>query len=247
MRIKNFFPLLVALVFAFGFATITEASKMNKETTLDARQNSIVAISAFTASGETDRLKPALHQGLDAGLTVNEVKEILVQMYAYAGFPRSLGGIWTFMGVMDERKAQGIKDEVGDEASPLPEDMDKDEYGARVRAKLAGLDEVPTTKAPYQKFCPIIDTFLKKHLFADIFARDILTHQERELATIACLANLGGAEGPLKFHFGAAMNTGLSEGQMHDFIKVLDSNVGAKEAEQAKEVLMDVLSAQKEQ
>jgi alkylhydroperoxidase/carboxymuconolactone decarboxylase family protein YurZ len=247
MRIKNFYPLLVIFVLAFGFGSTTEASTMNTKTTLDARQQSIVTISAFTASGEIDRLKPALHQGLDAGLTVNEVKEILVQMYAYAGFPRSLGGIWAFMDVMDKRKAQGIQDEVGDEASPLPEDMDKDEYGAKVRAKLAGQDEVPATKAPYQKFCPIIDTFLKEHLFADIFARDILTHQERELATIACLANLGGAEGPLKFHFGAAMNTGLSEGQMHDFIKVLDAKVGKKEAEQAKKVLKDALSARKEQ
>jgi 4-carboxymuconolactone decarboxylase len=32
-------------------------------------------------------------------LTVNEIKEILVQMYAYAGFPRSLNGINAFMAV----------------------------------------------------------------------------------------------------------------------------------------------------
>lgn len=246
MCIKKYLPLLVAFFLAFGLATTTEASDMNKETTLDARQQSIVTIAAFTASGDIERLNPALNEGLDAGLTVNEVKEILVQMYAYAGFPRSLGGIWAFMGVMDERKAKGIEDEVGKEASPLPADMDKDEYGAKVRAELAGLDEVPTTKAPYQEFCPIIDTFLKEHLFADIFARDILTFQERELATIACLANLGGAEGPLKFHFNAAMNTGLSEGQLHDFIEVLDSRVGAKEAESANEVLRTVLSERKE-
>ena len=42
--------------------------------------------------------------------TVNEIKEILVQMYAYAGFPRSLNGIHTFMAVMDERQVEGIKE-----------------------------------------------------------------------------------------------------------------------------------------
>jgi alkylhydroperoxidase/carboxymuconolactone decarboxylase family protein YurZ len=243
MRIIKYIPVFTALV-VFGLATITEAQNVKKET-LDTRQQAIITIAAFTTSGDIEKLKPALNEGLDAGMTVNEVKEVLVQMYAYAGFPRSLGGIWAFMGVMDERKAKGIKDEEGKDASPIPADFDRDAYGARVRADLSGLDEVPTTKAPYQEFSPIIDTFLKEHLFADIFVRDILTHQERELATIACLASLGKAEGPLKFHLGAAMNTGLSEGQMHDFIKVLDSRVGKRQAESAKEVLVQVLAERK--
>lgn len=245
MQFLRHIPLLVALIIVCGAVTITEAKDMNKEATLDAKQKAIVTIAAFTTSGDVERLKSALNEGLDAGLTVNEVKEVLVQMYAYAGFPRSLGGIWTFMGVMDERKAKGIQDKEGRDASPLPADLDRDAYGARVRDDLAGQDEVPTAKAPYQKFSPIIDTFLKEHLFADIFARDILTFQERELATIACLANLGGAEGPLKFHFGAAMNTGLSEGQMHDFIKVLEARVGEEQAMSADKVLSEVLAGRK--
>jgi len=242
MSIGKYIPLFAALVLALGFVTTTEANDMTKATSLDARQQSIITISALTASGDIERLKPVLNEGLDAGLTVNEVKEILVQMYAYAGFPRSLGGIWAFMGVMDERKAKGIQDEEGKDASPIPAELDRNAYGARVRADLSGFDEVPTTLAPYQKFSPIIDTFLKEHLFADIFARDILTHQERELATIACLANLGNAEGPLKFHFGAAMNTGLSEGQMRHFIKVLDARVGKERSESANKVLSEVLA-----
>jgi alkylhydroperoxidase/carboxymuconolactone decarboxylase family protein YurZ len=154
---------------------------MNRKTPLDARQQAIVTISAFTTVGDAERLKQALNEGLDAGLTVNEVKEILVQLYAYAGFPRSLGGIWTFMSVMDDRRAKGITDEEGRDASPVPADLDRDACGARMRADLSGLKEIPAEEAPYQKFAPIIDTFLKEHLFADIFARDILTYQEREL------------------------------------------------------------------
>ncbi|MGE4191992.1 MAG: carboxymuconolactone decarboxylase family protein [Pseudodesulfovibrio sp.] len=218
---------------------------MNKETTLDARRQAIVTIAAFTTIGDVERLRPALNHGLDAGLTVNEVKEILVQMYAYAGFPRSLGGIWTFMGVMDERKATGIEDKEGRDASPIPADFDRDAYGARVRADLSGLKEVPSEDAPYQQFAPIIDTFLKEHLFADIFVRDVLTRQERELATIACLAVLGKAEGPLNFHMGAAMNTGLSEDGMRGFIKVLDTRVGKQQADSARSVLEAVLAARR--
>jgi hypothetical protein len=40
-----------------------------------------IPIAAFTANGDLEKLRTALSAGLDAGLTVNEIKEILVQMY----------------------------------------------------------------------------------------------------------------------------------------------------------------------
>jgi alkylhydroperoxidase/carboxymuconolactone decarboxylase family protein YurZ len=214
---------------------------MDVNQALSTKQQSIVPIAAFTAIGDLAKLRTALHDGLDAGLTVNEIKEILVHLYAYTGFPRSLNGINTFMAVIDERRAQGIEDEPGKEASPLPTDMDKDEYGARVRARLAGWDMIPPPGG-YQLFAPIIYTFLKEHLFADIFARDILDFQSRELVTIAALASMTGTGGQLQFHLGAAMNTGLSEAQMQDFISVLEVKVGKKEAEDALELLAKALS-----
>jgi alkylhydroperoxidase/carboxymuconolactone decarboxylase family protein YurZ len=175
-------------------------------------------------------------------LTVNEIKEILVHLYAYAGFPRSLNGINTFVAVLDARQAQGIEDEIGPEASPLPADMNKDAYGAQVRARLAGWETIPPPGG-YQLFAPIIDTFLKEHLFADIFARDVLNFQSRELVTISALASMTGTAGQLWFHLGAAMNTGLSEAQMQDFIAVLGARVDNQVAENADQVLRQVLSS----
>ena len=209
---------------------------------LSAGQRSIVAISAFTANGNLEKLRSALEEGLDAGLAVNEIKEMLVQLYAYAGFPRSLNAIHTFMSVMEARQAQGVQDKVGEEASPLPPDMDREAYGARVRADLAGLDHIPEP-AGFQLFAPVVDRFLKEHLFADIFARDNLDYQSRELATIAALASMTGTAGQLKFHLGAAMNTGLTESQMREFVSVLASRVGAGEAEAASAVLDEMVSA----
>jgi alkylhydroperoxidase/carboxymuconolactone decarboxylase family protein YurZ len=242
MRIQHHIPVVAAFVVVFALATITEARNMS---TLNARQQSIVTIAAFTASGDIEQLDPALNQGLDSGLTINEIKEILVQMYAYAGFPRSLNGMMTFMRVVDERKAKGIEDVVGKEATPLPDDMNKDAYGARVRADLSGLDEVPPPAA-WQKFCPVIDDFLKQHLFADIFARDVLTHEERELATIAGLANMSGTAGQLSYHLGAAMNSGLTVAQLNSFIDVLNTQVDARQAQSAQNVLADVQAKRKQ-
>lgn len=124
---------------------------MDETQTLNARQRGIVTIAAFTANGDLEKLKPALHDGLEAGLTVNEIKEVLVQLYAYTGFPRSLNGIGIFMAVLDERKARGIRDEEGREPSPLPANLDRDAYGARVRAELAGWKSIPAPSG-YQLF-----------------------------------------------------------------------------------------------
>jgi 4-carboxymuconolactone decarboxylase len=229
----------------FGISVISEAKTM-KEEDLNAQQQKIVTIAAFTANGDLEKLKTALNEGLDAGLMVNEIKEILVQMYAYCGFPRSLNAINAFMAVMDERKAKGIKDEQGKEAGPMPADVNKDQFGAKVRARLAGQETIPPPSG-YQLFTPAIDRFLKEHLFADIFSRDNLDFQSRELATISALAAMTGTAGQLAFHLGAAMNTGLTAAQLKDFIAVLEAKVGRQEADNANQLLAKVLSTRQAQ
>ena len=77
------FSLLIMLPLLIpAFATISEGQNMDPNQALSAKQRSIIPIAAFTANGDMEKLKSALNDGLDAGLTVNEIKEILVQMYA---------------------------------------------------------------------------------------------------------------------------------------------------------------------
>jgi alkylhydroperoxidase/carboxymuconolactone decarboxylase family protein YurZ len=215
---------------------------MDAPQALSAKQHRIIPIAAFTANGDLDKLRTALHDGLDAGLTVNAIKEILVQMYAYAGFPRSLNGINTFMAVMDERQAKGITDAIGKDASPVPADMNKDEYGAKVRARLAGRDVIPPPSG-YQLFTPVIDTFLKEHLFADIFARDNPDFLSREIATVGALSSLEGVNPMLRFHLGAALHVSLSEHQAKALVALIGSEVGKKAGDNASGVLQQVLDS----
>jgi hypothetical protein len=55
----------------FGLSCIAEAQTMNDA--LSARQQGVISISAYTANGDLDKLKTTLNEGLDAGLTVNEI------------------------------------------------------------------------------------------------------------------------------------------------------------------------------
>lgn len=235
--------LLAGVFFSlFSIAAAVQAQEINSQD-LNGKQKGIVAVAAFTANGDMEKLKVALNEGLDAGLTVNEIKEVLVQMYAYCGFPRSLNGIGAFMAVVDEREKNGILDERGPEAKPLPADKSSLELGTENQTRLIG---APAT-GRYISFTPAIDTFLKGHLFGDIFGRDNLDFQSRELATIAALSSMKGVNSQLQAHFKIGFNTGLSEAQMKSLIAVLDEKVGKAEADNANRVLQQVLAAKKRQ
>ena len=98
-----------------------QATSPSASETLTARQQAIVPIAAFAAAGDIAQLNGALNQGLDAGMTVTDAKEILVQLYAYAGFPRSLNALGELMKVLEARKQRGVPDAPGSAPSrPIP-------------------------------------------------------------------------------------------------------------------------------
>jgi quercetin dioxygenase-like cupin family protein/alkylhydroperoxidase/carboxymuconolactone decarboxylase family protein YurZ len=233
---KKYVTIITILVVVLISIVSFSQAQAEENKTLSAKEKVIVPIAAFTASGNMPKLEAALIKGLDAGLTVNEIKEILVHSYAYAGFPRALNGINNFMAVLDKRKEQGIKDEIGKGATPVPVDFDKNAYGHKVRNELVGRDISKRTSG-YPVFTPIIDQFLVEHLFADVFYRDVLNHQERELVTISMLAAMTGTEPQLKAHLGVSMNVGLSRAQLEEYIAVLRQDVSADSADRAAEAL----------
>ncbi len=222
---------------AFGLSQTAQAENSGFEP-LSLKQQSIITIAAFTAQGKVDNLKTALADGLDGGMTVNEIREVLLQMYAYTGFPRSLTALNTFIALLDERRAQGIEDETGRDATPLPPDADIRAIGTENQTAVIGR---PASGRVYE-FAPQIDTFLKEHLFGDIFSRDVLTFKERELATVSALAALPAAA-QLRSHLNCAMVVGNTEAELKAYVAVLGEKVGQTEAELAGKTLNAVLEA----
>ncbi len=231
-------------IFLMGFlGTIILSSNLigAEEKMLNEKQKSIIPIGAFTAVGDLENLKNSLNEGLDKKLTINEIKEILVQSYAYAGFPRSLNGINTFIGVLNEREKNNIKDEIGKEASPIENNINRNEYGEKVRTSLTGSRSTPA----YAKFAPVIDDFLKEHLFADIFMRDNLDYMSRELTTISILAGLGNVNPQLASHMNICLNLGMTENQLIEFTNVLKEKVNKEIGDNAEKVAKQVIANRK--
>jgi len=209
---------------------------------LTTKQQGIVPIAAYTARGELQQLKQALNEGLEAGLTVTEIKEVMVHLYAYCGFPRSIRGLQTFMEVIDERKARGISDEPGADASPVSNELGKYERGKKNLEELIGRP-ITGPQSGYAAFAPVIEIFLKEHLFADLFDRNVLTFAERELVTISVLSSIGGIEPMLRSHLTICLNVGYTPEQLQEFTGIIKSTIGKKEARAAREVLFEVLES----
>lgn len=233
------FGVSILLVSALAGGTLAQAAPRTVHTeiknmnALSQQQQAMIPIAAFAATGDMDALHQAINAGLNQGLTINEIKSLLVQVYAYAGFPRSLNALNTFMAVLDERQSQGINDAEGKSSQVLPAAYDALAQGSDNQTKLVGQ---PVTGALFD-FAPEIDTYLKAHLFGDIFAQDVLSWQAREIATVSMLAAMAGTEGQLKSHVNISKNIGITEAKLQAIEQVLKQTVSQTAAQQLHDSL----------
>ena len=205
----------------------TTAQTPSSGSGLSLRQQRIAEIASCTGRGDLESLKPALAAGLNDGLTVNEIREVLIHAYAYCGFPRSLRALQTFIAVLDERKAQGIKDVTGRDASPIKEKRTRYERGRDILAEISGIP-ADAPRAGYAEFAPAIERFLKEHLSADLFERDVLTYSERELATVSVIAALGESVEPmLRGHMAICRNLGMTQEQLDRVLAIAQTGTAA--------------------
>lgn len=220
---------------------VNEQQKVNASTPLTNRQLSLIPIAAFTATGNLEQLKPALIKGLEAGLTVNEIKEALAHQYAYVGFPRSLNGLLTFKSLLEQRQQQNIKDRLGAAPSTTASNTNYYQLGTET---LGYLTNAPADKPLVENFSPTIDYALKAHLFGYLFSRDNLSYIDRELVTIATLAALGNVNSQLTSHFKVVQNLGLKDSQLQQIIITLKNDVNADVATNSSVVLQQLKSTQ---
>jgi 4-carboxymuconolactone decarboxylase len=223
-------------------ATSGVAPQAQETTTqpLSAKEQTIPQIAAFVAVGDLPRLNAALNDAFDAGLSISESKEILVQLYAYAGFPRSLNALGELMKVVEARKQRGLEDAPGHEPSrAVPVGDALLTQGTANQTQLSGA----TVQGGLFDFAPVINQFLRTHLFGDIFERDNLDWKSRELATIGALAAMPGVESQLRAHMGMSLGVGLTAGHLRQVAQLLATQVETSAGARAYEALAQALAA----
>lgn len=191
-----------------------------QEYQLNAHQKHLSLIAARAAVGNMTGLNDALQQGLDAGLSVSDCREVLVQLYAYAGFPRCLNALGELIKILEERTVRGIQDAEGQQPGPQPKAEEMLRVGTYNQTALVG----KPVEGPLFRFAPAVDAYLKTHLFGDIFSRDNLDWKSRELATVGALAAMTGVEPQLRAHVGMSMNIGIATTQLAELVTFLQDH-----------------------
>ncbi|MDO6738936.1 carboxymuconolactone decarboxylase family protein [Wenyingzhuangia sp. 2_MG-2023] len=218
--------------YAFGDIYIREG--------LDLKSKEIAVVSALTAMGNAQpQLKVHINGALNTGSTINELKEVILQMSVYSGFPSCINAMNSLKEVLNERAKQGIKDTVGDFSNtPIADRLKTGEL------ELSKLDstQVEKLKIAYNEFSPELVQFVLEYGYADIFSRDNLDNKYRQIATISALTALGTAESQLKFHINAGFNIGLTETEIKEIMLLMTVYSGFPSAINGMNVLKEVVN-----
>jgi 4-carboxymuconolactone decarboxylase len=91
------------------------------------------------------------------------------------------------------------------------------ERGKRALAEIDG-EAGHRVVAALADIAPDFATYLFEFPFGDIYSRPGLSLRDREIATVAALAAMGNATPQLKVHIEAALNVGLSQGEITEVL-----------------------------
>ncbi len=208
---------------------------------LDLKSKEIAVVAALTAMGNAQpQLKVHINGALNTGSSINELKEVILQMSVYVGFPSAINGMNALKEVLQERQNHGIKDKVGKTAAIITQ-TDRLKLGEQELSKLDSL-QVSRLENAYNDFSPELVKLTLEFGYADIFSRDNLAPKYRQIATIAALTALGTAQPQLKFHINAGLNIGLTETEIKEIMLLMTVYSGFPSAINGTNALKEVLT-----
>jgi len=208
---------------------------------LDLKSKEIAVVASLTAMGTAQpQLKVHINGALNTGSTINEVKEVILQMAVYSGFPSSINGMNALKEVLKGREAHGIKDEVGEMATNSTP-INRLELGKEELTKLDSL-QVERLNNAYNDFSPELVKLTLEFGYADVFSRNNLAPKYRQIATISALTALGNAEPQLKFHINAGLNIGLTVENIKEIMLLMSVYSGFPSAINGTNILKEVVS-----
>lgn len=213
---------------------------------LDLKSKEIAVVAALTAMGTAQpQLKVHINGALNTGSSINELKEVILQMSVYSGFPSSINAMNALKEVLKERQEHGITDSTGKTASTKGNQADRLKIGENELSELDSL-QVARLKNTYNDFSPELVRFTLEYGYADIFSRDNLDKKYRQIATIAALTALGNAQPQLKFHINAGLNIGLSVMEIKEIMLLMSVYAGFPSAINGTSLLKVVISERTE-
>lgn len=187
---------------------------------LDNRTKEQAVVAALTAMGTAaPQLKVHIHAALHVGCTPEEIREIIIHMCGYAGFPATLNAMGILMEVLRDTGRTLSRESV--HAGP----ENRYQRGKEILAQIAPQQE-RVLKETFDPINPDITKYVVEFGYGDIYARGILPIRSRQVATIAALAAKGTAPSQLRFHIGGGLRAGLTETEIVEIMLLISIYAG---------------------
>ena len=187
---------------------------------LDNKTKEQAVVAALTAMGTAaPQLKVHIHAALHVGCTPEEIREVIIQMCGYAGFPATLNALGILMGVLKE---------TGKTLSMESVHAGTERRYKRGKEQLSHIapDQERVLKETFDPINPDITRYVIEFGYGDIYARGILPIRSRQVVTIAALAAKGTAPSRLRFHIGGGFRAGLSEAEIVEIMLLVSIYAG---------------------
>ena len=187
---------------------------------LDNKTKEQVVVATLTAMGTAaPQLTVHIHAALHVGCSPEEIREIIIQMCGYAGFPATLNAMGTLMEVLKETGRTFSKESVHTGSE------NRYRRGKELLAQIAP-DQERVLRKTFDPINPDITRYVIEFGYGDIYARGILPIRSRQVATIAALAAKGTAPSQLRFHIGGGLRAGLSEAEIVEIMLLVSIYAG---------------------
>jgi 4-carboxymuconolactone decarboxylase len=145
------------------------------------RDRELVIVAALACQGSLPQLKWHVAAALRIGVEPPAVREALIQVIPYAGWPKALNALTAMREVFAERQVKLAPPAPSPPANP--QDRGR-ENGSRVYRDYAALERT------LAELDPELPRYLTEQAYGGIYDRPGLTLRERELVAVAMLATL---------------------------------------------------------
>jgi 4-carboxymuconolactone decarboxylase len=192
---------------------------------LTLKYKEIAVVGALVAMGNAaPQLGVHLNGALNVGCSLEEVKEIILQMSAYAGFPAAINAMNALKEVVIERRDKNLEDNSKEKLKQRT-CADRYETGAKWLSKL-DQGQAKKLEDNFEDIMPDMARYTIEYGYGDVYSRPGLDLKSRQIATIAALTALGTASPQLKFHINAGLNVGLMEEEIIEVMILMSVYAG---------------------
>ncbi len=177
---------------------------------LDQPTTHLVKISAAVTLGDEALVETVLRDGVEAGLEVQQIREMLLQVVLFSGFPRVINAF--------EKLAEMVPTTASGEAAPVPADYWEAE-GRALFGRIYGRNAERVVTA-LQGYHPDLADWILRDAYGKVLSRPALSPQIRELAAVAMLSLLN-LPRQLLSHARGALHVGATAEQIRAVVDLI--------------------------